>query len=112
MVTLISTMRNERQIVNITTPGQNFKTKISNWPASFQLDRAVNLDRKPNSLHCQRHFCRQYLVLATASRTAFSISRCEVMPTFLRNLRTLTLKTSSFMIASPKCRKDGAGASL
>jgi hypothetical protein len=29
------------------------------------------------------------------------------MPTFLRNLRTLTLKTSSFMIASPKCRKDG-----
>src|SRR5215472_370114 len=26
----------------------------------------------------------------TAARTACSISRCEVMPTFLRNLRTLT----------------------
>ena len=34
---------------------------------------------------------------ATASRTAFSISRCEVMPTFFRNLRRLLLKTSSFM---------------
>src|ERR1700724_841126 len=38
--------------------------------------------------------------LASASRTAFSISRCEVMPTFLRNLRRLALKTSSFMMAS------------
>src|SRR3954469_4379335 len=37
---------------------------------------------------------------ATASRTAFSISRCEVMPTFLRNLRRLVLKMSSFMMAS------------
>src|SRR3954467_9913248 len=37
---------------------------------------------------------------ATASRTAFSISRCEVMPTFLRNPRRLALKTSSFMRAS------------
>src|SRR3954470_19430087 len=35
-----------------------------------------------------------------ASRTAFSISRCEVMPTFFRNLRRLALKTSSFMRAS------------
>src|SRR5258708_39944790 len=35
-----------------------------------------------------------------ASRTAFSISRCEVMPTFFRNLRRLALKTSSFMVAS------------
>src|SRR5437879_4165497 len=35
-----------------------------------------------------------------ASRTAFSISRCEVMPTFLRNLRRLALKTSSFMMTS------------
>src|SRR5260370_3548165 len=52
----------ERQIVNITAPGQNFKTKISNQPASFQFDRAVNLDRKPDSLHCQLHFCRQCLV--------------------------------------------------
>src|ERR1700738_5266858 len=39
---------------------------------------------------------------ATASRTAFSISRCEVMPTFFRNLRRLELKTSSFMKA-PWC---------
>src|SRR5712691_11453563 len=37
---------------------------------------------------------------SSASRTAFSISRCEVMPTFLRNLRRLALKTSSFMRAS------------
>src|SRR3981081_255021 len=37
---------------------------------------------------------------ATASRTAFSISRCEVMPTFLRNPRRLALKTSSFMAVS------------
>src|SRR6516225_3938093 len=37
---------------------------------------------------------------ASASRTAFSISRCEVMPTFLRNLRRLALKTSSFIKAS------------
>src|SRR5580704_12292819 len=43
----------------------------------------------------------------TAARTACSISRCEVMPTFLRNLRTLTFSASSFMIASRKCRKDG-----
>ena len=40
------------------------------------------------------------LPAAIASRTAFSISRCEVMPTFLRNLRRLVLKTSSFMRAS------------
>src|SRR3954463_125731 len=37
---------------------------------------------------------------ATASRTAFSISRCEVMPTFLRKPRRLALKTSSFMMVS------------
>src|SRR3954471_22241883 len=37
---------------------------------------------------------------SSASRTAFSISRCEVMPTFLRNPRRLVLKTSSFMMAS------------
>src|ERR1051325_6580807 len=37
---------------------------------------------------------------ATASRPAFSISRCEVMPTFWRNLRRLALNTSSFMRAS------------
>src|SRR4249919_3805871 len=37
---------------------------------------------------------------ATASRTAFSISRCEVMPTFLRNPRRLVLKTSSFIAVS------------
>src|SRR6185369_6641655 len=37
---------------------------------------------------------------ATASRTAFSISRCEVMPTFLRKPRRLALKTSSFMKGS------------
>ena len=36
----------------------------------------------------------------TASRTAFSISRCEVTPTFLRNLRTLVFRASSFMIIS------------
>src|SRR5256885_14144643 len=36
----------------------------------------------------------------TASRMAFSISRCEVMPTFLRKPRRLPLKTSSFMIFS------------
>src|SRR5947199_2042636 len=40
------------------------------------------------------------LPASTASRTAFSISRCEVMPTFFRNLRRLALKTSSFMRAS------------
>src|SRR6266566_541470 len=37
---------------------------------------------------------------ASASRTAFSISRCEVMPTFFRNLRRLVLNTSSFINAS------------
>src|SRR6478735_5315255 len=37
---------------------------------------------------------------AIASRTAFSISRCEVMPTFFRNPRRLVLKTSSFMLVS------------
>src|SRR5580692_11030625 len=42
--------------------------------------------------------------LATASRTAFSISRCEVMPTFLRNPRRLVLKTSSFMKAPSRLR--------
>src|SRR5262245_3736315 len=42
--------------------------------------------------------------LATASRTAFSISRCEVMPTFLRKPRRLLLKLSSFMIASKRLR--------
>src|SRR6266516_1770752 len=62
MATLISTMRSERQIVNITAPGQNFKTKISNEPASFQFDRAFNLDRQPDGLHRQRHFCRQCFV--------------------------------------------------
>src|SRR5215207_10707370 len=40
------------------------------------------------------------LPASMASRTAFSISRCEVMPTFLRKLRRLVLKTSSFMGAS------------
>src|SRR6187399_3178105 len=34
---------------------------------------------------------------ATASRTAFSISRWEVTPTVLRNRRMLVLSTSSFM---------------
>src|SRR5438552_1478688 len=37
---------------------------------------------------------------SSASRTAFSISRCEVMPTFFKNLRRLALKTSSFMMTS------------
>src|SRR5262245_45236721 len=45
--------------------------------------------------------------LATASRTAFSISRCEVMPTFLRKPRRLLLKLSSFMIASERLRPHG-----
>src|SRR5215470_15260616 len=40
------------------------------------------------------------LPLATASRTARSISRCAVTPTFLRNFRTLVLRMSSFMVAS------------
>src|SRR6266571_278954 len=40
----------------------------------------------------------------TASRTAFSISRCEVMPTFLRNPRRLVLNTSSFMSISCRLR--------
>jgi small-conductance mechanosensitive channel len=34
---------------------------------------------------------------ATASRTAFSISRCEVMPTFFKKRLTLVLRASSFM---------------
>jgi asparagine synthase (glutamine-hydrolysing) len=34
---------------------------------------------------------------ATASRTAVSISRWDVTPTFFRNLRMLMLKASSFM---------------
>src|SRR3954470_4278042 len=37
---------------------------------------------------------------SSASRTAFSISRCEVMPTFFRNLRRLALNASSFMVIS------------
>src|SRR5215813_576381 len=36
----------------------------------------------------------------TASLTAFSISRCEVTPTFLRNLRISLLKVSSFIVPS------------
>src|SRR5216684_1332950 len=46
---------------------------------------------------------------AAASRTAFSISRCEVMPTFLRNFRTLAFNASSFMIVSPlaPCLQNG-----
>src|SRR3546814_13574539 len=40
---------------------------------------------------------------AMASRIAPSISRCEVTPTFLRNLRTLMLKTSSSIFSlSPR----------
>src|SRR4029453_10068033 len=35
-----------------------------------------------------------------ASLTAFSISRCEVTPTFLRNLRISILKVSSFIVPS------------
>ena len=38
--------------------------------------------------------------VSIASRTAFSISRCELTPTFFRNLRKLVLKTSSFTAAS------------
>src|SRR5438552_5182357 len=41
---------------------------------------------------------------ATASRMAFSISRCEVMPTFLRKPRRLPLKTSSFIMLSLNLR--------
>src|SRR5215813_4050376 len=37
---------------------------------------------------------------AKAWRTAFSISRCALTPSILRNLRMLPLKMSSFMIAS------------
>src|SRR2546423_567652 len=44
---------------------------------------------------------------SAASRTAFSISRCEVTPTFLRNFRTLEFNASSFMIVSPSA--SGAG---
>src|SRR5262249_32787983 len=42
------------------------------------------------------------LPASMASRMAFSISRCEVMPTFFRKPRRLELKTSSFMKASWK----------
>src|SRR5690554_3829336 len=38
------------------------------------------------------------LPLAAASRTAFSISRCDVTPTSLRNLRIDVLRASSFMV--------------
>src|SRR3954454_11896811 len=44
------------------------------------------------------------LPAATASRTAFSISRCEVMPTFLRKPRRLALKRSSFIMVSLSLR--------
>src|SRR5262245_23527078 len=44
------------------------------------------------------------LPAAIASRTDFSISRCEVMPTFLRKPRRLLLKLSSFMTVSPLLR--------
>src|SRR5207253_2196529 len=37
------------------------------------------------------------LPLSAALRTACSISRCDVTPTFFKNLRTLMLKVSSFM---------------
>src|SRR5690349_5692639 len=40
------------------------------------------------------------LPASMASRTAFSISHCEVTPTFFRNFRKLVLKMSSFMRAS------------
>src|SRR5262249_24759070 len=47
------------------------------------------------------------LPAATASRTAFSISRCEVMHTFLSKARRLLLNLSSFMIASERLRPHG-----
>src|SRR5262245_21568698 len=49
--------------------------------------------------------------LDTASRTAFSISRCAVTPSFLRNLRTLVFSTSSFMflLTMAVCRARGTG---
>src|ERR1700751_6453391 len=43
---------------------------------------------------------------ASASLTDSSISRCEVMPTFFKNLRRLVLKTSSFMRTSRISRPD------
>src|SRR5438552_15596827 len=42
---------------------------------------------------------------SAASRTAFSISRCDVTPTFLRNLRTLAFRASSFMLVAPRIEK-------
>src|SRR6185312_3808924 len=49
------------------------------------------------------------LPAASASRTAVSISRCEVTPTTLRNLRKSMLKRSSSMLLS--AARGGGGGS-
>src|SRR5271166_6605139 len=48
----------ERINLGMITPGN--RTRQSR--ALFQLDRAVDLDRKPDSPDCKRHLCRQRLV--------------------------------------------------
>ena len=74
-------------------------------PRLPQFDLFGDLMRQADAADGQHHFRRQLFVAleaaaATASRTAFSISRCEVMPTFLRKPRRLVLNMSSFMMVS------------
>src|SRR5215831_20284293 len=72
---------------------------------SFQLDLAFDLVRQADAAERNRARGGNFslplsLPSAKAWRTAFSISRCALTPSILRNLRMLPLKMSSFMIAS------------
>ena len=60
------------------------------------LDGAL-LARVDASAIGERLLLTEIVPAARASRTALSISRCAVMPTFFRNFRTLMLKMSSSM---------------
>ena len=63
-------------------------------PGLGELDRAFDIDREIDPADRQRDLGGQHLVafqlLPTIARTASSISRWEVTPTFSRNFRTLS----------------------
>jgi hypothetical protein len=70
---------------------------------SRELDVAVDLESEVDPAERDHGLGRQFFAtlqaaIRTASRTACSISRCAVTPSFLRNLRTLVLRASSSMV--------------